>query len=103
MARAIRPGIADQHLHAPHGTIQRWSSMYLPSNGSLKRFVSTWTTTFMPQKLPPICPGRRWVTTIPFFIILNLAVGGNLPASPDTSTEFPQRMLVDYVRVYSRK
>ncbi len=35
-----------------------------------------------------------------FFILLNLAVGGNWPGSPDASTVFPQRMYVDYVRVY---
>lgn len=56
--------------------------------------------TRTPADLPS---GSRWVFDHPFFLILNLAVGGNLPASPDTSTEFPQRMLVDYVRVYSRK
>jgi beta-glucanase (GH16 family) len=47
--------------------------------------------------------GNRWVYDHPFFILLNLAVGGNLPGNPDDSTVFPQRMLVDYVRVYSRK
>lgn len=47
--------------------------------------------------------GQRWVYDHPFFILLNLAVGGNLPGRPDTSTVFPQRMLVDYVRVYARK
>lgn len=35
-----------------------------------------------------------------FFIILNLAVGGTWPGSPDNSTVFPQAMQVDYVRVY---
>lgn len=35
-----------------------------------------------------------------FFIILNLAVGGNWPGSPDASTVFPQTMQVDYIRVY---
>jgi beta-glucanase (GH16 family) len=35
-----------------------------------------------------------------FFIILNLAVGGNWPGSPDGTTVFPQTMEVDYVRVY---
>ncbi|MCB0806973.1 MAG: family 16 glycosylhydrolase [Bacteroidales bacterium] len=35
-----------------------------------------------------------------FFIILNLAVGGTWPGSPDNSTVFPQSMEVDYVRVY---
>ena len=36
----------------------------------------------------------------PFFILLNLAVGGNWPGYPDESTEFPQKMYVDWVRVY---
>ena len=36
----------------------------------------------------------------PFYIILNLAVGGNLPGPPNAETVFPQTMVVDYVRVY---
>ena len=48
-------------------------------------------------------PGKSWVYDHPFFIILNLAVGGAMPGRPDDSTVFPQRMLVDYVRVYVRK
>jgi beta-glucanase (GH16 family) len=44
--------------------------------------------------------GQRWVFDHPFFLILNVAVGGDWPGSPDASTKFPQRMLVDYVRVY---
>ena len=35
-----------------------------------------------------------------FFLIFNLAVGGEWPGSPNTSTVIPQRMLVDYVRVF---
>lgn len=35
-----------------------------------------------------------------YFIILNLAVGGNWPGSPDANTVFPQTMQVDYIRVY---
>lgn len=46
--------------------------------------------------------GSRWVFDHPFFIILDLAVGGNLPGNPDAGTVFPQTMKVDYVRVYSR-
>ena len=41
-----------------------------------------------------------WVFDQPFFILLNVAVGGNWPGSPDGSSTFPQRMYVDYVRVY---
>jgi beta-glucanase (GH16 family) len=36
----------------------------------------------------------------PFFFIMNVAVGGNWPGNPDATTTFPQRMIVDYVRVY---
>ncbi len=35
-----------------------------------------------------------------FFILLNLAVGGNWPGAPDSGTQFPAYMYVDYVRVY---
>ena len=37
-----------------------------------------------------------------FYIILNVAVGGNWPGNPNTLTQFPQAMLVDYVRVYKK-
>ncbi|HEX3968854.1 MAG TPA: glycoside hydrolase family 16 protein [Edaphobacter sp.] len=53
-----------------------------------------------PADLPS---GTKWVYDHPFYLLLNLAVGGNWPGSPDDTTVFPQRMLVDYVRVYSRK
>lgn len=38
-----------------------------------------------------------------FHLILNVAVGGNWPGAPDETTTFPQEMVVDYVRVYTRK
>ncbi len=41
-----------------------------------------------------------WVFDHPFFIILNVAVGGTWPGYPDATSVFPQRMYVDYVRVY---
>jgi beta-glucanase (GH16 family) len=44
--------------------------------------------------------GGRWVFDHPFFIILNLAVGGGFVGAPDSSTTFPQQVTVDYVRVY---
>ncbi|RZU74443.1 beta-glucanase (GH16 family) [Micromonospora kangleipakensis] len=43
--------------------------------------------------------GNRWVFDHPFFLILNVAVGGYWPGYPDAATQFPQQMLVDYVRV----
>src|SRR5690348_12231347 len=44
----------------------------------------------------------QWVFNHPFFILLNVAVGGYWPGNPDSTTLFPQTMLVDYVRVYQR-
>ena len=35
-----------------------------------------------------------------YFIIINLAVGGDWPGSPDKTTEFPQQYVIDYIRVY---
>ena len=37
-----------------------------------------------------------------FFLVMNIAVGGNWPGSPNSSTAFPQRMVVDYVRVFQK-
>ncbi len=55
--------------------------------------------TRTPADLPK---GTKWVYDHPFFILLNVAVGGGWPGSPDASSVFPQEMLVDYVRVYRR-
>jgi beta-glucanase (GH16 family) len=54
--------------------------------------------TLTPKDLP-----GPWVFDNPFFIILNVAVGGSWPGSPDETTVFPQTMLVDYVRVYVKQ
>jgi beta-glucanase (GH16 family) len=56
--------------------------------------------TFTPARLPT---GMNWVFDHPFFIILNVAVGGDWPGPPDSTTAFPQTMLVDYVRVYKSR
>ena len=48
---------------------------------------------------PASVRGNAWVFDHPFFVILNLAVGGNFPGSPDGSTPSVNRMLVDYVHV----
>lgn len=54
--------------------------------------------TVKPSDLPS---GARWVFNHPFFIILNVAVGGNFVGPPSsTNTVFPQTMTVDWVRVY---
>ena len=68
--------------------------------GSVSYFVdSTKYATFTPANL---APELHWVFDHPFFILLNVAVGGDWPGAPDESTVFPQSMLVDFVRVYRK-
>lgn len=38
-----------------------------------------------------------------FYLLINLAVGGHWPGAPDESTRFPQRLAVDYIRVFRRE
>ncbi|MGA5572614.1 family 16 glycosylhydrolase [Streptomyces pseudogriseolus] len=61
----------------------------------------TWSvdgTTYQ-TRTPADLGGKKWVYDHPFFMILNLAVGGDWPGSPNADTQFPQTMTVDYVRV----
>ncbi|MBK6363049.1 MAG: family 16 glycosylhydrolase [Saprospiraceae bacterium] len=56
------------------------------------------------EKYHTITPANTGAVPYPFnknfFFIMNVAVGGNLPGSPDASTPFPQSMIVDYIRVF---
>ncbi|TRO67942.1 ricin-type beta-trefoil lectin domain protein [Streptomyces sp. IB201691-2A2] len=51
------------------------------------------------RRTPADLGGRQWVFNKPFFLILNLAVGGYWPGDPDGSTSFPQQLVVDEVKV----
>ena len=53
------------------------------------------------QITPADVPGE-WVFDHPFYIVINLAVGGSFVGAPNSETVFPQTMLVDYVRVYKK-
>ncbi len=55
---------------------------------------------FLYQRITPEDVPGEWVFNQPFFIILNVAVGGNYVGFPIDQTPFPQRMIIDYVRVY---
>lgn len=56
--------------------------------------------TVSPILLPD---GATWVFEHPYFLLLNLAVGGPWGGNPDATTVFPQDMLVDWVRVSQRQ
>jgi beta-glucanase (GH16 family) len=57
-------------------------------------------TLYETQTAESVPPGKRWVFDHPFYLLLNVAVGGYWPGNPDATTAFPVNMLVDYVRVY---
>lgn len=68
--------------------------------GSVRFYVdANLYATFTSSQWPA---GGKWVFDHPFFIILNVAVGGNWPGPPDATSTFPQTMLIDYVRVYKK-
>lgn len=114
--RGQEPGIVHGSAHGPgySGGNARTRSYTLPNGGRFDTgfhvFAVEWKTnqiTYLvdgtpyfvvtPSSLPS---GTSWVFDQPFFVILNLAVGGNYVGPPDASTVFPQTLLVDYVRVY---
>jgi beta-glucanase (GH16 family) len=85
------------------GTFHTYGMIWSP--GSVSYYVDDPTgpyVTYTPSSLSGLS-GAVW----PFdagqanFIILNLAVGGDYPGPPDSSTPFPSEMLVDYVRIYT--
>ena len=53
-------------------------------------------------KVTPEDVPDQWIFDHPFFLILNLAVGGGWPGYPDKTTVFPQLLYIDYVRVYQK-
>jgi beta-glucanase (GH16 family) len=61
----------------------------------------TWTVdgTVYQRRTPADLGGNQWVFNKPFYLILNLAVGGYWPGDPNASTTFPQQLVVDQVQV----
>ncbi|MGW2209789.1 RICIN domain-containing protein [Streptomyces sp. NPDC001781] len=61
----------------------------------------TWTVdgNVYQRRTPADLGGRTWVFNKPFFLILNLAVGGYWPGDPDGSTRLPAQLVVDSVSV----
>jgi beta-glucanase (GH16 family) len=44
----------------------------------------------------------KWAYDHPFYLLLNVAVGGTWPGDPDGSSTYPQKMYVDYIRVFQQ-
>ncbi len=57
---------------------------------------------YLYHRITPDDVTGKWVYDRPFFLLLNVAVGGNYVGFPTTGTPFPQSMFIDYVKVYKQ-
>jgi beta-glucanase (GH16 family) len=66
-----------------------------------ENYINFYVDSVLYKQMTPADVTGEWVfNSNPFFMLLNVAVGGNFDGSPNAGTVFPQSMLVDYVRVY---
>ena len=108
------PSIAHGTMHGPgySGSAGPTASYTLPGGAKFSDdfhvFAIEWETnvirwyvdgTLYSTKTPADIGGNKWVFDHGFFIILNLAVGGDWPGAPDATTVFPQKLVIDYVHV----
>ena len=115
--RGQLPNVVSGALHGPgySGGNPLGGAYRLPAGGfyeDFHLFAIEWTQNsvswsvdghiFMTKGKGNLPSGADWVYDHPFFIILNVAVGGNYVGDPNSYTVFPQTMLIDYVRVYAR-
>ena len=64
-------------------------------------YINFYVDDVLYNRITPEDVDGNWVFNQPFYIIMNVAVGGWFPGPPNENTVFPQTMLVDYVRLYS--
>ncbi|MDR3737986.1 MAG: glycoside hydrolase family 16 protein [Terracidiphilus sp.] len=112
----FEPSMTHGTLHAEgySGPTALGSSYTLPDRGRFSdgfhRFAVEWEpgeirfyaddVLFATRKQQDIPADAKWPFDHPFYLLLNVAVGGHWPGAPDKTTRFPATMLVDYVRVY---
>jgi len=63
-------------------------------------YVDDWRKPFFIRTQTDVPKEARWVFNAPFYFLLNLAVGGDWPGPPDSSTPGTAEMVADYVRIY---
>jgi beta-glucanase (GH16 family) len=63
-------------------------------------YVNFYVDNVLYNQITPADVTGEWVFNKPFYILINLAVGGNFVGAPNSETVFPQTMLIDYIRVY---
>jgi beta-glucanase (GH16 family) len=100
-----RPNEVHGAAHAPSMNYSASSIWNQPVSASYHIFSVIWTRTGITWTIDgrayshmAAYPG--WTFNTPFFLILDVAVGGGWPGSPDATTRFPAYLSVDWIRVY---
>ncbi len=70
------------------------------SQGMMQFYVDDPANIYAVQNASDLPEGGEWVFDHPFYLVMNLAIGGDWPGSPDATTPNPAEILVDYIRVY---
>ncbi|MFD6415926.1 discoidin domain-containing protein [Streptomyces sp. NPDC060194] len=115
LGKDVKTGYSTVHAPAYNGAGGIGGSYTLPGGADLSADFHVWAAEWDSKGITYTLDGRTvvtldkaeiertrgpWVFDHPFYLILNLAVGGDWPGAPDASTPFPAKMLVDYVRVW---
>ncbi len=109
------PGVVRGSLHGPgYAGSSAFSQVYYLPRGKFPDDFHVFTVEWNAAEIRWYVDGQqyysvaksdlsgRWVFDHPFYLILNLAVGGTFAGPPGRSTDFPQSLRVDYVRVYQK-
>jgi beta-glucanase (GH16 family) len=114
--RGQEPGTAVGSMHGPgYSGGAAITKRYSPTATRFDNSFHVFTVEWSPEQVDYLVDGKpyqtikksqvpgEWVFNHPFYIILNVAVGGNFVGAPDGVTPFPTAMTVDWVRVYQLK
>jgi len=118
-SNGLGPATIRATLHGPgySGANGLWQNHTLPDGGRvdddafhiygviwspsmIQFYVDDPGNVFCVRSAADVPAGGEWVFNHPFFLVMNLAVGGMWPGSPDATTPSPSRVWVDYVRLY---
>ncbi len=115
LGKDVKTAYSTVHAPAYNGAGGIGAPYRLPQDADFSDDFHTWTADWTSKGIVYSLDGRTvltldkeqveqtrgpWIFDHPHYMILNLAVGGDWPGPTDTTTPFPARMLVDYVRVY---
>jgi beta-glucanase (GH16 family) len=103
------PTVAYQHYHyGPQNTDEQWGgpTTVTDLSSGFHTFGVDWSADairwYVDGRQVLAYTARSDITAEPMYLLLNLAVGGDWPGSPDASTRLPATMQVDWVRVWQR-